>query len=115
MQPFKKLKANISMNPEERKELFLRVFRAAEKRYGANVKRLSAEGWSKPWQTLIATMLSAQSRDEVTIHVAERLFGKYGSLDALSKAEYVEVLAVLKSINYNKTKAKNIIASSKRF
>ncbi len=53
---------------------FLKVFAAAEKKYGAVEKRLAAEEWAEPWQTLIATIMSAQSRDETTLPIAEKLF-----------------------------------------
>lgn len=71
--------------------------------------RLAAEGWGAPWKTLIATMMSAQSRDETTVPIALELFSRYATLKALSSARYADVLAVLKSLNYNRTKAKNII------
>lgn len=75
--------------------------------------RLAAEEWDSPWKTLIAISLSAQSRDETTIKIASKLFEKYPSVNALAKANYVDVLFVLKSLNYNRTKAKNIIACAK--
>jgi len=75
--------------------------------------RLAAEKWDKPWKTLIAIAMSAQSRDETTIAIATNLFGKYPTLESLANASYEEVLLVLKSLNYNKTKASNIIACAK--
>ncbi len=75
--------------------------------------RLAAEQWDKPWKILIATAMSAQSRDEMTIKIATDLFRKYPSLRRLANAEYMEVLFVLKSLNYNKTKAANIIECAK--
>jgi endonuclease-3 len=101
------------MDEAGRRRLFLLVFRKAERKYGKEVKRLSAEGWHEPWQTLISTMLSAQSRDEVTIPVAERLFRNYPTLEKLSRASQSDVLKAIRSINFNKTKAKNIAITSK--
>jgi len=75
--------------------------------------RLAGEKWDSPWKTLIAISLSAQSRDEVTIKIASALFEKFPTVNALSKANYSDVLFVLRSLNYNKTKAKNIIACTK--
>ena len=75
--------------------------------------RLAGEKWDSDWKTLIAISLSAQSRDETTIKIASALFEKYKSLIALSKAKYSDVLFVLKSLNYNKTKSKNIIVCAK--
>lgn len=91
---------------------FLKIFHQAEKRYGTSIKRLAAEGWKEPWQTLLVTIMSAQSRDETTIPVAEKLFQKYPALHALAHASYDDVFAILKPINYNKTKSHNVIAAA---
>ena len=71
--------------------------------------RLAAEGWPKEWQTLISTIMSAQSRDETTIPIALGLFNRYPSVKELALASYPDVLFLLKSLNYNRTKAKNVI------
>ncbi len=75
--------------------------------------RLAAEQWDKPWKILIATAMSAQSRDEITIKIATALFKEYPSLRKLANAKYIEILFVLKSLNYNKTKATNITKCAK--
>lgn len=79
------------------------------KRLGGSM-RLAAESWGSEWKCLIATIMSAQSRDETTIPIAEKLFQKYSSLSKLSKAQYGDVLKVFSGLNFNKTKAKNVIA-----
>ena len=93
--------------------LFLQIFEKAEKRYGTTEKRLAGEGWEHDWQTLIATIMSAQSRDETTIPIAEKLFERYDMLEKLSRARYTEVLSILRSMNYNRTKAKHVIAAAR--
>ena len=95
-----------------KKQYFLSIFRKAEKKYGKSKKRLAAEGWTFDWQTLIATIMSAQSRDETTIPIAENLFKKYDALNKLANAKYKDVLRIFRSLNYNKTKAKNVIAAA---
>jgi endonuclease-3 len=75
--------------------------------------RLAAENWDRPWKTLIAISMSAQSRDEITISIAKVLFKKYNTLEKLAQAKHKDVLDVLKSMNYNKTKARNIVACAK--
>tara|TARA_Y100000310_G_C20677487_1_gene813927 strand:+ start:75 stop:689 length:615 start_codon:yes stop_codon:yes gene_type:complete len=96
-----------------KKEYFLKIFKKAEKKYKPSLTRLAAEGWAHDWQILISTIMSAQSRDDMTIIVSENLFKKYPTLLALSKAKYSDVLKILKTMNYNKTKAKHVIASAK--
>ena len=97
----------------DRKKLFLEIFNKAEKKFGDSQKRLAGEKWSEAWQTLIATILSAQSRDEVTIPIAEELFRKYATLESLARAKHSDVLNTIRSINYNRTKAKHAIGAAK--
>lgn len=95
-----------------KKEYFLQIFRKAERKYGKVEKRLAGEGWEKDWQTLIATIMSAQSRDETTILIAKELFMRYPKLCDLATARYEDVLEVMQSMNYNRTKARNVIAAA---
>ena len=96
-----------------KKEYFLHIFKLAGKKYGKHEKRLAGDGWNHGWQTLIATIMSAQTRDEVTIPVAENLFKKYNSVEKLSKAKVGKVLKIIKSVNFSKTKAKNVVNTAK--
>ncbi len=75
--------------------------------------RLAACSWNKKWHTLIATILSAVTRDEVTIPVCEGLFRKYGSLEELSRARIGTVEKIIRRVNFYKTKTKNIIGTAK--
>jgi endonuclease-3 len=74
--------------------------------------RLAAE-WDEPWQVLIATILSAQSRDVKTIEICDVLFRKYSSLEKLARARLSSVEKIIRSINYYKTKAKHIRESAR--
>lgn len=97
----------------DRKKEFLELFEKAEARYGKSEKRLAGEGWSEVWKTLIATILSAQSRDETTILIAERLFERYDRLEKLSRASVRDVEKTLKGMNYYKTKARNVSGTAR--
>jgi endonuclease-3 len=96
-----------------KKIYFLEIFEKAEKKYGKYTKRLAADEWEKDYETLIATMLSAQTRDETTIPVAEALFKKYPTLEKLSKAKYEDVLKTISRVNFKNNKAKHVIATAK--
>src|SRR3990167_6224703 len=96
-----------------RKDYFLSIFKLARKKYDKLDRRLAAENWKQDWQNLIATLMSAQSRDETTIPIAENLFKKYPTLTKLAKANYKDVLKIFKSLNYNRTKAKHVIEAAK--
>lgn len=100
------------MRAMNKKDYFISIFKKAEKKYKKNTKRLAAEGWTHGWQVLIATIMSAQSRDETTIPIAENLFKKYPTLEKLAKAKYADVLKILSGMNYNRTKSKHVIEAA---
>ena len=76
-------------------------------------KRLAAEEWSRPWQTLIATALSARTKDDTTIPVANELFRKYSTVNKLANAKEADVQKIIKKVNYYRTKSRNIINCAK--
>lgn len=75
--------------------------------------RLAAESWKTPFQTLISTIMSARTRDEVTIPVASKLFKKYSSPNRLATAQIKDVELIIKPVNFYRNKAKNIIQCAK--
>jgi endonuclease-3 len=76
------------------------------KKYVGNL-RLAAE-WPEKWQILISTILSAQTRDELTIRICESLFKKYNSPNKIARARLSEIQKIIRPVNYYKTKSKNI-------
>lgn len=75
--------------------------------------RLAVE-FSEPWKSLIATILSSQTRDTVTINICENfLFRKYPSLEKLALSRVSDIERVIKPVNYHKTKARHIIETAK--
>jgi len=75
--------------------------------------RLAAEGWDEDWKTLIAIILSAQTRDTKTIEVCKKLFSKYNTSKKLGNASFSEIKNIIHEVNYHKTKAKHIIETAK--
>ena len=70
-------------------------------------------GQDDPWQSLIATILSARSRDETTEVVARELFAVYPDCASLAKAPVRAVEKLVKRTGFYKTKARRIINVSK--
>ena len=66
-----------------------------------------------PFSILIGTILSARTRDENTAKVVKKLFSKYKSARALSKAKVKDVEKVIRSIGFYHVKAKRIIDVAK--
>jgi endonuclease-3 len=66
-------------------------------------------GWSErrvsPFRTLIGTILSARSRDEMTDVITEALFKRYPTAKALARADRRSVEKILKPIGFYRTKA----------
>lgn len=75
--------------------------------------RLAADGWDKPWKTLIATILSARSRDDKTIVICNILFKKYSSLNKLAKSNLKDVQNIIRPINFYRNKSKSITNCAK--
>lgn len=65
-----------------------------------------------PFRVLISTILSARAKDEVTEVVAERLFEKYPSVDALARAKQKNVIDIVRKIGFFNAKSRNVIAAS---
>jgi endonuclease III len=76
--------------------------------------RLAAENWGDEWKTLIAILLSARTRDEKTIKIAEELFKKYTKIEKIVCADIKEIEKSVRGVNYYKTKAQNISKLSKK-
>ncbi len=70
-------------------------------------------GQDDPWQTLIATILSARSRDETTEVVARELFNHFPDCESLAKAPVRTIEKLVKKTGFYKTKARRIIGVSK--
>ena len=85
----------------------IKQLKALEKLSHDNI-RLAAEEWSKPWQTLISTMLSARTRDETTIRVSNVLFRKYKTAKKLGNASLSSIQKVIRPINFFRNKSKNV-------
>lgn len=66
------------------------------------------------YQLLISVVLSAQCTDKKVNETTPQLFESFPSFEHLSKAGLKQVEILIRPINYYKTKAKNIIALSKK-
>ena len=65
--------------------------------------------YSKDYELLIATMLSAQTTDKKVNKVTEILFKKYRTLEELSQANIEDIKQIIKPIGTYNKKAKNVI------
>ena len=63
------------------------------------------------YELLIAVMLSAQCTDKRVNIITKQLFDRYPTCYDLASADIQEVESIIKSCNYFRNKAKNIIAA----
>jgi len=75
--------------------------------------RLAADGWGEDWKTLIAILMSARTTDKKTIPVAEGLFNRYKTIQSLKNAKLTDIEALIRSVNFYKTKSRNILNLAK--
>jgi endonuclease III len=66
--------------------------------------------WEKPWQLLVAVMLSAQTTDANVNKATPALFKKYSSPAAIANASSEELERLVYSTGYYKAKARNLKA-----
>lgn len=101
------------MSLESKQKEFLEVFEKAKKYYENEKRRLAGQGWKYNWQTLIVTIFSAQTRDEVTIPVCEKLFKKLDTLEKFALADPELIAMYIRPLNYYQTKSKNASKTAK--
>ena len=77
-------------------------------RYTA-LERLHKVQTARPFRILIATILSARTKDENTTKAADKLFKLYGTPQKLAKAQVKDVEKVIKSVGFYHVKSKRII------
>ncbi len=65
-----------------------------------------------PFRTLIGTILSARSRDEMTDVITERLFQRFATPTALAHAPCREVEKILQPIGFYRTKASYVMETA---
>ncbi|MFZ3138565.1 MAG: endonuclease III [Thermodesulfovibrionales bacterium] len=76
-------------------------------------KPKTALNFSDPFQLLVATILSAQTTDVLVNRVTENLFRKYRTVKDYADASLETLQKDTGSVNFYKTKAKNIQAGAK--
>ncbi len=81
-------------------------FERLDNEYGKDL-RIFLE-YSKPYELLIATILSAQCTDKRVNEVTKHLFRKYSSLSSFAEAGISELEEDIKPCGFFKTKAKHI-------
>src|SRR5690242_15018288 len=66
-----------------------------------------------PYMVLVATVISARTREEQTTAVSERVFGRFPDARSLAEADEGELYELLDGSQYREVKAPRLIAMAK--
>lgn len=68
--------------------------------------------FSNPYETVIATLLSAQTTDKQVNAVTPALFARYPNVEALAAAKVADVEQIIRTVGFFHTKARNAVAAA---
>lgn len=89
-------------------DYFLKTVKEAVKDKQVPVVDLIAVQTKDPFKVLVATILSARTKDEVTAKASARLFKKAANIESLSKLSKEELSKLIYPVGFYKTKAKHL-------
>lgn len=84
---------------------YQKVFRVFKRNY--QLVPLEVFG-SNPYKTLISTLLSSRTKDEVTLKASRRLFKKASNLKNLDQLDQLKIRNLIYPVGFYKTKAKHL-------
>lgn len=89
-------------------DYFLQTVKEAVKDKQVPVVDLIAVQTKAPFKVLVATILSARTKDEVTAKSSARLFKKAGDIQSLAKLSEEEIATLIYPVGFYKTKARHL-------
>lgn len=96
------------MNTKNKKVPII-VFRDLFGVFEKNYKPIPLETFAKsPYKTLISTLLSSRTKDELTLKVSQKLFKKASNIKALSGLTIGELTKLIYPVGFYRTKAKQL-------
>jgi exodeoxyribonuclease-3 len=91
-------------------DTFLTLLKEEVKNYNVPVVDLIAVQTKDPFKVLVATILSARTKDEVTAIASERLFAKVESVQELAELDEKRLQRLIYPVGFYKNKAKYLAA-----
>jgi endonuclease III len=89
----------------DRKHNFKKVFLVFKKNY---IEVPLEYFKDDPYKTLISTLMSARTKDEVTLEASKRLFSRAKNIQELIKLDINEIQKLIYPVGFYKTKAKHL-------
>lgn len=96
---------------EEAEKEITKIIQTLEKftlQYRPPMSERADAHYKDPFKTLVATMLSARTKDEVTEKAVERLFSKAGGWKDIEKMPLREIEKLILPVNFYRTKARHL-------
>jgi endonuclease III len=78
------------------------------------VEKVSEDSREDPFQVLVATMLSAQTRDPVTAAASERLFRVARKPATMAKLSHREIQRLIYPVSFYRTKARHLVKTCRQ-
>jgi endonuclease-3 len=75
---------------------------------------LSEDGWTTPFQQLVACLISVRTLDEPTLPIARRLFESAPTPDAMLALGELGIYEIIRPATFSERKAKQILAIAER-
>ena len=72
------------------------------------IEKIAEEQKADPFQVLIATMLSAQTKDAVTFDASTRLFGRASTVEQLTQVPVSEIERLIYPVSFYRNKARHV-------
>ncbi len=94
-------------------ELFLSLLKKEVKNYQVPVVDLIAVQTKDPFKVLVATILSARTKDEVTAVASERLFAQADNVEGLAKLDEKQLQKLIFPVGFYKNKARYLASLPK--
>ncbi len=91
-------------------EKFLEILEKEVENYQVPVVDLIAVQTKDPFKVLVATILSARTRDEVTAKSSERLFARAGTVEELAELDEETLQKIIYPVGFYKNKARYLAA-----
>ena len=91
-----------------------RLGRAIERLEDPAVEKIAGEQKGDPFQVLVATMLSAQTQDPVTLAASTRLFARAPTASAVLRLDVDEIERLIYPVSFYRNKARHVLAACRQ-
>lgn len=81
---------------------------------GPAVEKIAEEEQADPFKVLIATLLSAQTRDPVTFEASNRLFGRASTVDEMARLRVATIERLIYPVSFYRNKARHVKAACRQ-